>query len=99
MADLFEKKLEELCELSEDEVKIFLAEEKVKCNCPGCPTFNECMKENKEGLFCAFSESNCVITRKFCLCRECPVYADYGMKFGFFCIYGSEQEQRENKLG
>jgi len=96
MADLFEQKLEELSKMSEDELNELLEEEKInKCICKTCSTYNDCMQENMEGLFCALTKSECDIPKKNCICNECPVYSEYGLKYDTYCIKGSEAELRE----
>lgn len=59
-----------------------------KCICPGCPTFqaSDCAKENKEKLYCAIGKSNCNLIRKGCICGACPLWSEYKLAKGYFCL-------------
>jgi hypothetical protein len=48
-----------------------------KCICRTCPTFDECMKNNDEGLYCAKGKTGCTVEKKECLCVSCPIDAEY----------------------
>ena len=48
-----------------------------KCHCPMYPTRNECMKSNKEFLFCSRGDTNCDVKKHGCICGTCPVWSKY----------------------
>lgn len=65
------------------------------CRCDPCPTYNECMRANTELLFCVTGKSpTCTFEKKGCLCPSCPVTKTLGLKRAYYCIKGSEQEQK-----
>lgn len=55
------------------------------CICTMCPSYNECMKKNKELLYCARKKSRCKFDKKGCLCGGCKVYQKYNLSGGYFC--------------
>ena len=59
------------------------------CLCPGCPTHNECMKNNDELLFCSRGKTNCDLEKRGCLCGTCPVERNYGLTNFYYCTEGS----------
>ncbi len=70
-------------------------ENRSKCICERCPTYNECMRADESLLFCIMGKSlTCTFEKKGCLCPTCPVTAALHLKKFYFCIRGSEQEQR-----
>lgn len=49
-----------------------------KCICLDCPTYNTCMKEKGEGLYCAKGKTDCKIDDEDeCLCEQCPIDREY----------------------
>ncbi len=41
----------------------------------------------------------CITNEKGCICPDCPVTKEYGLKNTFFCMKGAEKAQRyENSL-
>jgi len=60
-----------------------------RCRCPSCPTFDACMREKQQALFCARGNSDCVPAPVSCLCGECPVWAQYELSGYYFCIKGA----------
>ena len=63
--------------------------------CGPCPTFkpNKLNEVEPHALFCARGASVKPaedIENKGCNCFECGVFKKYGLKGGFFCIYGVE---------
>lgn len=98
--DKFERKMEELSQISEDEMNKAIEKEKKICLCPECPTYNNCTARKNQLLFCALGKSEgCEINKIQCLCPTCPVTDEYGLKYTFFCDNGTEQEQREKERG
>jgi hypothetical protein len=66
-------------------------EYKDRCLCPNCPTFVDC----KAKLFCLTEKSKCIKEKKGCLCMGCPVHLELKLKYGYYCISGSEKERNE----
>jgi len=72
-----------------------VAEQKDRCMCIRCPTYNECMQEKSELLYCIIGRSpTCSFEKKGCICPMCPVKVTLGLTKAYYCIKGSEQEQR-----
>ena len=92
--DRFEEMAAKMAAMPEDELKKLVASLMAKCICGKCPTFNDCMRGKKEGLFCALGKSGCPVAKKGCLCPACPVTRTSGLKHGYYCIRGSEKEIR-----
>jgi len=68
---------------------------RLQCICDGCPTYNECMLEKEELLFCIGGKSPaCTFEKKGCLCPTCPVTDLAGLKKAYYCIRGTEEQQR-----
>jgi hypothetical protein len=66
-----------------------------ECICPDCPTYNDCAREAREGLFCAHGSSFiCITQENACICMQCPVWKEYGQARQYFCNRGSEAAQR-----
>ena len=69
-------------------------ENRKKCICERCPTYNECMRADESLLFCVRGKSlTCTFEKKGCICPTCPVTAALHLKKFYFCIRGTEQEQ------
>lgn len=56
-----------------------------RCLCPGCPTYNECMRNNNEHLYCSRGNTECEFDEIHCLCGECPVWKEYDIKSFYYC--------------
>jgi Protein of unknown function (DUF2769) len=93
--DKFEEAMQKMEKMSEDEQKKVREHLKSICRCPGCPTYNSCMRENGERLFCLLGKSTCSVAKKACLCPGCPVAAKMGLNLTFYCTGGSEAERRK----
>lgn len=61
-----------------------------KCICGDCPTYNDCMLGGSEGLYCGRGQTGCDLTRRGCICDECPVRGEYGLRRMYFCVVGAE---------
>ena len=62
----------------------------VRCLCPTCPTYGDCMRGAGERLYCAAGKSSCdVRCSGSCLCNDCPVWAEYGLGTRYFCVSGT----------
>lgn len=53
-----------------------------KCICVRCPSF-----PGKPGFYCARGKAKKVV-RKGCICMDCRVHAENGLKGGYFCASG-----------
>jgi hypothetical protein len=70
-------------------------EERDRCVCSGCPTYNECMREKNELIYCIAGRSpTCAFEKRGCICPTCPVKVALGLSSAYYCIRGSEQEQK-----
>ena len=75
---------------------MMIEEKKDLCICGGCPSYNNCAKEEQELLYCSLGKSPaCIIKENGCICPSCPVTDQMGLKNEFFCTRGSEKEQRK----
>ncbi|MCK5061353.1 DUF2769 domain-containing protein [Candidatus Parcubacteria bacterium] len=63
----------------------------MKCICGNCPTYNECMKEKMEGLFCARGKATCALEKKGCICGECPVQSENDLDGMYYCNAGEAE--------
>ncbi len=55
------------------------------CLCVNCPTYNTCMKEKEQRLFCSVGRTSCEVARNGCICGDCPVATEYRLAGYFFC--------------
>jgi hypothetical protein len=62
-----------------------------KCVCGECPSYDDCMKEGTEGLFCARGKSACEVTQKGCVCVACPISPEFGLAKMYYCESGAEE--------
>ncbi len=60
-----------------------------RCLCPGCPTYNDCMRDKVQVLFCSRGATECQPDPKGCICGECPVWSEYGLASYYFCRAGA----------
>ncbi|MGD1061574.1 MAG: DUF2769 domain-containing protein [Methanomassiliicoccales archaeon] len=68
-----------------------------KCDCPGCPTFNSCAGDKGERVYCLAGKSaSCVKESDMsgCICPGCPVQDEFRFEKMYYCIYGSNKEQK-----
>ncbi len=98
MPDKFDELMANLANVGESERSAMTNPLREKCLCPLCPTYTECAKTNSELLFCIEGRSpSCITQAVKCICGDCPVEKDLGMKNLFYCIEGSEAEKRKRK--
>jgi hypothetical protein len=72
-----------------------IAGQKDRCICSRCLTYNECMRETGDLLYCCIGRSPvCTFERKGCICPMCPVKDLLGLQNTYHCTLGSEKEQR-----
>jgi len=77
---------------SEEEI---IAENRARCICDPCPSYNECMRAADERVFCIIGKSpSCMFDKKGCICPNCPVWQAMGFKKSYYCIRGSELDQK-----
>lgn len=64
-----------------------------KCICPDCPSYNDCMKEKMERLYCAteIGKTNCEVNKKGCICGGCPIHKEFGLNKWYYCVNGPEE--------
>lgn len=60
-----------------------------RCRCPGCPTYNDCMRGKGERLFCGRGATDCDPSANGCICGDCPVWSDYDLSSYYFCMEGA----------
>jgi hypothetical protein len=60
-----------------------------KCVCGGCPSYNDCMRDGKEILYCAREKSACDVPRNGCLCGACPLTPEFDLDKLFYCVIGA----------
>ena len=96
--DKFEEVLEKMAEMSDEQLNTLIDMQKKRiCICRDCPTYNQCINKNKEGLFCILGKSACELDKIECKCGECPAHTNFQMKNESYCIAGSEEEQRSKE--
>jgi len=64
-------------------------ENRMKCICPSCPTYNKCMKEKMHLFFCAKGKTDCKLDKKGCICGGCPIWREYKLSRVYFCVTGA----------
>jgi hypothetical protein len=62
-----------------------------KCICGGCPSYDQCMREKDEILYCARERSNCEISKNGCLCGACPLTSEFNLDKMYYCEIGAEE--------
>lgn len=93
--DKFEKAMQMMAKMSGNERMKMIETNKKLCICEGCPSYNECAGEKKELLYCALGKSpKCITKEVSCICPDCPMTEQMGLKYDYFCTRGSEKEQR-----
>jgi hypothetical protein len=63
------------------------------CICGMCPSYVKCDEEIAYCLAVA-GKSICIKKEDGCLCPGCPVLDEEGFQHAYYCIRGSETEQR-----
>jgi Protein of unknown function (DUF2769) len=66
------------------------------CMCTMCPSFVDC---GEEIAFCLAKsgKSVCIREENGCLCPGCPVLEEEGFQHVYFCIRGTEADQRSSR--
>ena len=77
-----------------DNLKAGIAEDRKRCICDPCPSYNECMRADGGLLFCSTGKiADCTFGMKGCSCPACPVWKARNLRKAYYCIHGSEEEQ------
>ncbi|CEA13868.1 MULTISPECIES: DUF2769 domain-containing protein [Methanobacterium] len=93
--DRFELIMEKMSEMSEEQLNSLIDMQKKRiCVCRSCPTYDQCMTENSESLFCFLGKSQCEVDPAECICSTCPAHDNFQLKHELYCLKGSEEEQR-----
>ncbi len=93
--DRFGEIMQKLAKMPEQERKRLVHAEMAKCICGKCPSYNTCAKNAQEGFYCVLGRSFvCISNDKGCICSQCPVTSDLGLKYHDFCFKGSEKARR-----
>lgn len=96
--DTFEEFSQKLASMEAKGRDRIIAGQKDHCVCGGCPTYNECMHEKSELLYCIAGRSpTCSFEKRGCSCPVCPVKVTLGLSNAYYCIKGSEQEQKSTR--
>ena len=56
-----------------------------RCLCPECPTYNECMSNRNQRIFCSRGNTECKLDEEGCICEKCPVWNEYPIKSFYYC--------------
>ncbi|HUU76378.1 MAG TPA: DUF2769 domain-containing protein [Methanoregulaceae archaeon] len=92
--DKFEETMKKMSMMSPEDQKKMKETIRSKCTCPQCPTYDSCMKEKGELLYCSTGKSACAVTETGCICPTCPVTEMMGLSHAFYCSRGSEKQLR-----
>ena len=93
--DKFEAAMQNMAKVPPQEGMKTLQAVMAKCMCGQCPTYTPAAGAVGEGFFCGTGKSfGHVTTEVNCMCGTCPNKADLGLKYGFFCMRGSEKALR-----
>lgn len=74
--------------------KVIKSEENLKkCNCPDCPSYNQCARINFESLYCSsdVGKSKCHFKMAGCVCGICPVHRENNLTSGYYCMKESAE--------
>jgi len=93
--DKFDEFLKKMKSMTPAEMAAAMTHARGMCICGTCPTYNKCAKDAKELLYCAIGGSfTCISKEKNCICPDCPVVPELGLRSTFFCTRGAEKAQR-----
>ena len=93
--DKFEETIQMMAKMSSEEIMKAIKMNKSLCICGGCPSYNDCAKDNDELLYCSLGASpDCINKAEVCICSVCKVTPKMGLKNQYFCVKGSEKKQR-----
>lgn len=92
--DTFGEMLEKMMQMGPEEQKAMIEKLKALCICGKCPTYDDCMRQTSELLYCNKGSSVCSVRKTGCICPTCPVSPMLGLKNAYYCARGSEREIR-----
>jgi hypothetical protein len=93
--DTFEMMAKKMKDMKPQEQMEQMEKLKGMCLCPGCPTYTNCAKNAGESVFCSTGKSfMCIPNEVQCICPNCPVTKQMGLKYKQFCTRGAEKAQR-----
>jgi hypothetical protein len=96
--DKFDQYMEQMKGLGPEQVRALIEDNKKKCICASCPTYNECAARKRELLYCLLGRSKeCQMDELGCVCPDCPVTVDLDLVNTYYCTQGSEREMRRPK--
>jgi len=77
-----------------ENLQAVIAEDRKRCICGPCPSYNECMRAEGGLLFCITGKTgDCTFGMNGCSCPVCPVWKDRSLRKAYYCIHGSAEEQ------
>lgn len=62
-----------------------------KCICGGCPSYDQCMRDKDEILYCARGKSKCEIVKNGCRCGSCPLTPEFDLDRLYYCATGAAE--------
>ncbi len=93
--DKFDQYMESMKDFGPEEVRNLIEENKKKCVCAKCPSYNDCAARKRELLYCLVGKSReCQLDELGCICPDCPVTVELDLKNLYYCTRGSEKEMR-----
>ena len=60
-----------------------------KCFCSSCPTYDKCMKQKMQRIFCTRGKTDCTLKKYGCICGSCPLAMTYKLTGEYFCETGA----------
>ncbi len=82
-------------EMTEEEKMAFVM---ANCICPQCPSWVPEASEKGEGGYCATGMSECIVDEVGCICADCPVTAEMGLEWGYYCTRGSAADMMAEEV-
>jgi hypothetical protein len=93
--DKFDQMMKTMSQMNEEERIKRIEDYRSLCICPSCPTYNKCAQEKGELLYCFLGASpQCITEEVGCICPACQLWERTDFKNEYFCIKGTEIEQR-----
>jgi hypothetical protein len=62
-----------------------------RCQCPNCPTYDDCMSDRGQRIYCSRGKTDCTPTPKGCICPECQVWLDNDLSERYYCANGAAE--------
>jgi len=75
-----------------------LKEVESMCICGNCPTYLGLGEEDDYIVYCfpTRGKSKKIENEVSCICEDCPVYEEMNFTGDFFCIRGTEEQQKKS---